>query len=62
MSLEGMHPLVRHMPPVLSLSITATLASEFSLKSLSTIIIPEPVPITMASYSFIEGLIFSKNK
>ena len=50
-----MQPLVRHIPPGSSLSMTAILMSGFSWIIGSTRFIAEPVPITTRSYSFMTG-------
>jgi hypothetical protein len=47
-----MQPLVRHIPPGSSLSITATCMSGLSRIMASATSMAEPVPITIKSYSF----------
>src|SRR2546421_3263667 len=51
MILDGMHPLVRQMPPGSSLSMTAIRILGFSSISASTKFIPDPDPRMMRSYS-----------
>src|SRR5438445_1684810 len=51
MILDGMHPLVRQIPPGSSLSMTAILILGFSRIKTSTKFIAEPEPMIIRSYS-----------
>src|SRR2546422_11305741 len=51
MILDGMHPLVRQIPPGSSLSMTAILILGFSRIKTSTKFIAEPEPMMIRSYS-----------
>src|SRR6267143_7051073 len=51
MILDGMHPLVRQIPPGSSLSMTAILILGFSRIKTSTKFIAEPEPMMIKSYS-----------
>src|SRR5438309_586075 len=51
MIFDGMHPLVRQIPPGSSLSMTAILILGFSRIKTSTKFIAEPEPMTIRSYS-----------
>jgi hypothetical protein len=49
-SFEGMHPLLRQVPPILSFSIIATLSPRWVAAALATSS-PDPLPITIRSIS-----------
>src|SRR2546427_1995616 len=55
MILDGMHPLVKQIPPGSSFSMTAIRILGFSWIIASTMFIAEPEPMMIRSYSFIAG-------